>query len=256
MNQPTALVTGGSRGIGLAIVKKLIAAGYNVSTIARNESTDDEFHQLVDSGKVLFLLGDITDAATRETLVNTTLDKFGQIDLLCNNVGTGPEKRLDILDMPLESYDRVMDVNLRSPLLLTQVVAALMIKNTPRNPGGQPGVIVNTGSASATMVSTNRGEYCISKAGVSMMTKLLAIRLAEHGIPVYEVSPGIIRTEMTKVVTAKYDKYILEDGNCPIARWGEPEDVAEAVIVRAEGRLKYSTGDIIYVDGGMRIPVL
>ncbi|WP_341729037.1 3-ketoacyl-ACP reductase [Brooklawnia sp.] len=256
MNQPTAIVTGGSRGIGLAIAKKLIAAGYNVGVLARKASADDQFHRLVEAGRIYSLLGDITDASTRETLVNETVARFGQIDLLCNNAGTGPAQRVDILEMPVESYDRVMDVNLRGPLLLTQKVAALMITNSPRNPGGQPGIIVNTGSASATMVSTNRGEYCISKAGVSMATKLFAIRLAEHGIPVYEVSPGIIRTEMTKVVTGKYDKYILEDGNCPIPRWGEPDDVAEAVMVLAEGRLKYSTGDIIYVDGGMRIPVL
>lgn len=256
MNQPTAIVTGGTRGIGLAIVQKLISAGYNVATLARSEATSEEFTELLDTGRLYFLLGDITDSSARETLVDETIARYGQIDLLCNNAGTGPATRLDILEMPLESYDRVMDVNLRGPLLLTQQVAKLMIENTPRNPGGQRGIIVNTGSASATMVSTNRGEYCISKAGVSMATKLFAIRLAEYGIPVYEVSPGIIRTEMTKVVTAKYDKYILEDGNCPIARWGEPEDVAEAVMVLAEGRLKYSTGDMIYVDGGMRIPTL
>ncbi len=252
--QPTAVITGGSRGIGLAAAQRLLADGFSVVVLSRPTSTDPDFTELVESGAITFVAGDIASAEARAELVETALEKHGRIDLLFNNAGMAPLTRLDILDMTEESYDRVMDVNLRAPMFLTQRVARVMIEQEPLE-GRPPGMIVNTGSASANFVSTNRGEYCLSKAGVSMMTKLFAVRLAPHGIPVFEVSPGVIKTEMTKVVTEKYDTYIAE-GHIPVPRWGMPADVAEAVALLAEGRLAYSTGDIIYVDGGMRIPVL
>jgi len=256
ISQPVAMITGGNRGIGRGIAERLLQEGWAVAILATRPADDALLAELGNLGPVHYTQGSVAELADHERFLAETVETWGRVDALVNNAGVAPIERLDILVATPESYDRVLDINLRGPYFLTQKVAAKMIAlrgDYDPTTDGPIGTIVNVTSISSEVVSTNRGEYCISKAG---MTKLLAIRLAEHGIPVYEVSPGIIRTEMTKVVTAKYDKYILEDGNCPIARWGEPEDVDEAVIVLAEGRLKYSTGDIIYVDGGMRIPVL
>lgn len=257
MTALTAIVTGGSRGIGMATAARLRTSGYNVVVFSRT-AVQDRSLASADPGRTAFVAGDIADATARDELVSFTRERFGRIDLLFNNAGMAPRTRVDLLEMTEESYDDVMDVNLRGPLLLTQRVAQVMIDQAPlggEHAGRPVGMIINTGSASATMVSTNRGEYCLSKAGVSMMTKLFAVRLAPHGIPVYEVSPGVIKTEMTRVVTGKYDAFIA-DGRIPIPRWGQAADVAEAVSLLAEGRLPYSTGDVIYVDGGLRIPVL
>ena len=227
-----ALVTGGTRGIGRAIAEKLRDEGWEVAVSCRTPQ---------DIPGIKCIQADNADPEQRAKL----LKEVGDIDLLVNNAGIAPRVRADLLDMSPESMEELMKVNLYGPFFLTQEAAKGMIQRGS-------GMIINISSMSAYTVSVNRGEYCISKAGISMMTQLYAARLAEYGIPVYEVRPGIIRTDMTSKVTEKYDA-LLEGGLAPIARWGEPEDVAEAVAVLAQGRLRYSTGEIINVDGGIHI---
>jgi 3-oxoacyl-[acyl-carrier protein] reductase len=227
-----ALVTGGTRGIGRAIAEKLRDEGWNVVVSCRTPR---------EIPGIKCVVADNADPAQRARL----LEEAGDIDLLVNNAGIAPRVRADLLEMSPESMDEVMRVNLYGPFFLTQAVARGMIDR-----GG--GMIINISSMSAYTVSVNRGEYCVSKAGIGMMTQLYAARLAEYGIPVYEIRPGIIRTDMTSKVTEKYDA-LLAGGLAPIARWGEPEDVAEAVAVLAQGRLRYSTGEVINVDGGIHI---
>lgn len=226
-----ALVTGGTRGIGRAIAEKLRDEGWDVVVSCRTPR---------EIPGVRCIQADNADPDQRRML----LKEAGPIDLLVNNAGIAPKVRADLLEMSEESMDEVMRTNLYGPFFLTQEAAKTMI--------GRGGMIINISSMSAYTVSVNRGEYCISKAAISMMTKLYAARLAEYGIPVYEIRPGIIRTDMTSKVTEKYDA-LLSQGLAPIARWGEPEDVAEAVAVLAQGRLRYSTGEIINVDGGIHI---
>ncbi len=193
----------------------------------------------------------MADAADRVRMLAATLDAWGHLDLLVNNAGMAPRQRVDMLEMSEASYDEVLAANLRGPFFLTQQVARAMIE---LRRGGviAEGAIVNIGSLSSYASSVNRAEYCISKAGVSMMTTLYADRLAEHSIRVYEVRPGVIRTDMTAVVAAKYDRLIAE-GLTPIRRWGQPEDVAAAVVAIAEGYLPFSTGEVINVDGGFHL---
>ena len=202
-------------------------------------------------GDTLIVQADIGAAAARERLVQETLSRFGRIDLLVNNAGMAPRVRMDILQTTEESYDEVMDVNLKGPFFLTQRVANAMVESSAKIDSVRP-AIINIGSISAYTSSPNRGEYCISKAGMGMMTALFADRLAEYGINVYEVRPGIIETDMTSGVTEKYNKLIAE-GLTPIRRWGHPEDVAGAVVALAEGVFPFSTGEIINVDGGFHM---
>jgi NAD(P)-dependent dehydrogenase (short-subunit alcohol dehydrogenase family) len=178
------------------------------------------------------------------------VDEAGPVDLLVNNAGVAPDVRADLLDATEESFDRVIGINLKGPYFLTQLVAQQMIAT------GVPGKIITISSVSAYAPSTNRGDYCLAKAGLAMMTKLYAARLAEHGITVYEVRPGIIATDMTGPVKAKYDRLIHEDGITPIRRWGQPEDVGKAVVAIAQGLLPFSTGQVIDVDGGFHIRTL
>lgn len=227
-----ALVTGGTRGIGRAIAEKLRDEGWDVVVSCRTTR---------EIPGIRCVQADNADHVQRAKL----LEVAGEIDLLVNNAGIAPRVRADLMEMTPESMDEVMRVNLYGPFFLTQAAAKGMIKR------GR-GMIINISSMSAYTVSVNRGEYCVSKAGISMMTQLYAARLAEYGIPVYEIRPGIIRTDMTSKVTEKYDA-LLSGGLAPIARWGEPEDVAEAVAVLAQGRLRYSTGEVINVDGGIHI---
>ena len=227
-----ALVTGGTRGIGLGIAEKLRDDGWNVTVSCRTPREIPGIRCIVADNGV---------PADREKLVR----EAGEVDLLVNNAGIAPRVRADLLEMSEESMDELMRVNLYGPFFLTQQIAKGMIDR------GR-GMIINISSMSAYTVSVNRGEYCISKAGISMMTQLYAARLAEYGIPVYEIRPGIIKTDMTSGVTAKYDA-LIEGGLLPISRWGTPEDIAEAVSVLAEGRLMYSTGEVINVDGGFHI---
>ena len=199
-------------------------------------------------GDFLYVAGDISNTEDRQKFVNAALETYGRVDVLVNVAGVAPKVRADLLTMTEESYDYVMNINTRGTLFLTQLAANAMLKNE----GDKKGAIVNISSMSAYTSSVNRGEYCISKAGVSMITKLFADRLAEYGIPVNEVRPGIIATDMTSTVQGKYDA-LIEGGLLPIKRWGRPEDIAQAVWALCSGDLPYVTGQSIDVDGGFHI---
>lgn len=237
--QKIAIVTGAASGIGLAVAQKLLENGCAVIGMSRRSAAEDL------GPDFMYLSGDISAAEDRKRLVDAALAKYGRIDCLVNAAGVAPKVRSDLLDMTEESYDYVMDINTRGTFFLTQRVAKEMIR-------GGCGQIVNISSLSAYTSSVNRGQYCISKAGVSMITQLFADRLAEYSIPVNEIRPGIIATEMTAGVQGKYDR-LIEDGLLPMARWGQPEDVAEAVWTLCSGKLPYMTGQSINIDGGFHI---
>ena len=234
-----ALITGGSRGIGRGIAEYLRGKDFSVAITSRSEADEDA------RGKFLCIQADNSSAEDRQRALDETLSAFGRVDLLVNNAGIAPRVRADLLDMGEDSMRELIDVNLIGPFFLSQLVAKQMISQ-----GG--GTIVNIASMSSYTVSVNRGEYCVSKAGVSMMTKLFAVRLAEYGIPVYEIRPGIIATDMTSGVKAKYDA-LIENGVTPIRRWGYPEDIAKAVYALSLDLLPFSTGEVINVDGGFHL---
>ncbi len=247
-----ALVTGASRGIGRGIALALAARGWSVVVNYRgNTEAADATRQAVESAGAACLLvqADVATAHDRAQLLTETLARFGRIDLLVNNAGMAPRQRVDLLEVSEASYDEVMAVNLKGPFFLAQAIARQMLMQPV---GAVPSRIINIGSISAYTASINRAEYCISKAGVAMLTALLADRLAKHGIGVYELRPGIIDTDMTGPAKAKYDRLIGE-GLTPIRRWGTPEDVGQAVAAIAEGYLDFSTGEVINVDGGFHL---
>jgi 3-oxoacyl-[acyl-carrier protein] reductase len=249
-----ALVTGAGRGIGRGIAEALAEHGWTVVVNYRsNVQAAEQTLRLVKKagGHGAAIQADIADALDRERLVGESLEKFKRIDLLVNNAGMAPRQRLDILDMQEASYDKVMAVNLKGPFFLTQRVAKAMIRLVEAGVVERP-MIINIGSLSAYASSPSRAEYCLSKAGMAMMTTLYADRLAEYGINVYEVRPGIIETDMTSVVKEKYDR-LISQGVTPIRRWGQPGDVARAVVAIAEGYLPFSTGEVINVDGGFHL---
>jgi len=259
--RPVAIVTGASRGIGKGIAKELALLGYDLVVNyydfnaegkpdeSKALQTQKEIKELGSACKIL--RGDVSSAKDRDNLVALAKSKFGRCDMLVNNAGVAPSKRMDLLEATEESFDRVMGINLKGPYFLTQQVANWMIEQKKEHPD-RAFRIVSTGSISSYTSSPARGEYCVSKAGISMMTKLYADRLAEYGIGVFEISPGIIETDMTSVVKDRYDKLISE-GLIPIKRWGQPEDIAKAVGAIAEGRLDFSTGQVIHVDGGFNL---
>ncbi len=250
----TALVTGGSRGIGLAIAQKLCNNGYDVAIngVRGEQQVQEELQQLNGTGsEVVYCQGDISSAEDRTAIIEEIRSRFNRLNVLVNNAGVGPKKRTDPLEATEESYDRVMGINLKGPYFLTQRAARWMVEQKKDTPSFEAS-IVTVGSISATTVSPNRGEYCISKAGLAMHSKVWAVRLAEFGIPVYEVRPGIIKTDMTAGVTDKYDKLIAE-GVTVQRRWGLPEDVGKAVLSLVEGDFPYSTGEVLMVDGGLSI---
>ncbi len=238
------IISGCARGIGAACVRRFLNEGWAVTGMSRTEETD------FGSENFRYVCGDLSSSEDRARLVDEALGGFGRIDALVNVAGVAPLERKDLLEMTEESYDRVMDINTKGTLFLTQAVARAMIKNEAI--GGTRGSICNISSLSAYTSSVSRGEYCISKAGVSMITKLFADRLAEYGIPVNEVRPGIIATDMTAKVKNKYDA-LIEDGLLPIARWGKPEDIADAVYALVSGALPYVTGQSLDVDGGFHL---
>ena len=263
-----ALVTGGNRGIGLGITQGLLAEGYAVAILATRPEPADLLAELNQAGEVIYVQGTVDNLDDHSRYVDAALERWGRIDLLVNNAGVAPSVRADILEAEPESFDRVLGINLRGPYFLTQRVANVMIAQDAPQEGGTAGApatageaapsiptIVNVSSTSAVTVSTNRGEYCISKAGVAMATQLWAARLAPEGILVYEVRPGVIATDMTAGVKDKYDEQFA-GGLAPMPRWGTPADVAGAVVQLSAGRMPYSTGEIINVDGGMHIPRL
>lgn len=239
----TAIVTGATGGIGLACVKELVSHGFCVVAMGTREIFQ------APEGSV-YVRGDITKKEDRERVLRTAIESFGGLDALVNVSGVAPAVRCDILEMTEESYDRVMEINTKGMLFMTQLVANYMVSKA--EPGRENGTIVNISSMSAYTSSTSRGEYCISKAGVSMITKLFADRLSEYNITVNEIRPGIIHTGMTETVQEKYNN-LIAGGLLPLARWGEPEDVAKAVRVFCCGELPYTTGQSVDVDGGFHI---
>ena len=245
----TALITGGRRGIGRAIAARLSKDGFNVAINGASSSgADDDFSDI--SGEWIYIQGDISKKEDRDKIIAETLKRFGAVHVLVNNAGVAPNVRADLLEMTEESYDRVMDINARGNMFLTQAVAKIMLKQ-PLS-GKKRGTIINISSISSEVSSITRGEYCVSKAAVSMLTSLYADRLAREGIYVHEIRPGVIETDMTKGVKEKYDN-LIEEGLFPIARWGTAADVADAVSVFAGNNFLYSTGNVINVDGGFHI---
>ena len=237
----TALVTGGGRGIGAGIVDRLAAEGWNVAFCGRKPAEEFAAHcagiEAKYNVKALYVQADVSKAEDREKLLYAILEMFGSLEALVNNAGVAPQVRCDLLEMSEESFDRVMNINLKGPFFLTQRVGRYFAENHIQ------GVIVNVGSISATVASISRGEYCLSKAGVAMATKLFAVKMAEF---------GVISSDMTSVVKEKYDK-LIADGLTLQPRWGFPEDIGKAVAMLLRGDLAYSTGQVIKVDGGMEI---
>lgn len=250
----TAIVTGSSRGIGREIAIILGSLGFQVvvNYISNQVAADQTAGDVqAAGGKALAIQADVSLAADRQRLLEKSLSAFGQINLLVNNAGIAPARRQDILQADEESFDRLMKTNLKGPFFLTQAVAQHMINNTPDS-AALRGNIITISSISAYTASVNRADYCIAKAGLTMMTDLFAVRLAEFGINVYEIRPGIIQTDMTSGVKDKYDK-LIADGLTPISRWGRPDDVARAVKAITLGLLPFSTGEVINVDGGFHL---
>jgi NAD(P)-dependent dehydrogenase (short-subunit alcohol dehydrogenase family) len=250
----TALVTGGSRGIGFGIATALAAEGFDLAICGVREEKEVAEPLAALRAKnvnVLYCACDIGDADSRKRMLETIRERFGRLNLLVNNAGVAPKVRADILDATEESFEWVLKVNLQAPYFLTQSAAKWMIELRRADPDF-PACIINISSISATTASPNRGDYCISKAGIGMATKLWAVRLADFGIPVYEVRPGIIRTDMTSGVVEKYDK-LIGQGILLQPRWGQPEDVGKAVASLARGDFPYSTGQVVAVDGGFGI---
>lgn len=246
----TAIVTGGSRGIGFAIARQLECDGFNIVIFASSPEEKSKSNLELLQGDYLYVQGDISSSEDRQRLVNLAVQYFGGIHVLVNNAGVAPRERTDLLDMTEESFDRVIGINTKGNMFLTQIAAKQMI--TQKQEGKKKGTIINISSCSAQVSSVSRGEYCVSKAGVSMLTTLYADRLAREGIYVHEIRPGIIATDMTSGVKGKYDA-MIEDGVFPIARWGSSEDVAKAVSVFAGDSFLYTTGNYVDVDGGFHI---
>lgn len=247
----TALITGARRGIGRAIAAQLAKDGFNIVINAASPAGNDAFEDIKQNGAdFLYIQGDVSKSADREKIVKLTIEKFKSIDVLVNNAGIAPKVRADLLDMSEESFDYVLSVNTKGNMFLTQIAAKQMIKQEIVNK--RRGIIINISSASSAVSSINRGEYCISKAAVSMLTTLYADRLSRESIFVYEIRPGVIKTDMTSVVSEKYNQ-LIKDGVFPIARWGTPQDIADAVSAFAGGKFLYTTGNFIDVDGGFHI---
>lgn len=252
-----ALVTGGSRGIGLGIARALASAGFDlaINGVRPEPEVAAALGSLRSSGReVIYCRGSVGIDRDRTEVLSHVRSHFGRLHVLVNNAGVAPRERMDILEATEESYDRVMRVNLQGPYFLTQAAARWMIAQKQDSPESFF-AIINVGSISATVVSTNRGEYCLSKAGVAMATELWATRLAEFDIPVYELRPGVISTDMTVGAREKYDR-LIADGLSPQRRWGTPDDVGKAAAALATGAFSFSTGQVVMVDGGLTIPRL
>lgn len=248
----TALITGSTRGIGFGIALKLAAEKYNIVMCGTKPEADvieklDEVKKL--GAEVIYCQCDISKASERTGMLLKIKKEFAQLNVLVNNAGVAPSVRADILEASEESFERLIKINLQGPYFLTQAVAKMMIEQKQAQTDFN-GCIINVSSISAAVASPNRGDYCISKAGVSMATKLWAVRLGEYDIPVYEIRPGIIETDMTAGVKEKYDS-LINNGLLLQKRWGQPDDVAKAVAMLANGDLLYSTGQVIFVDGGL-----
>jgi len=253
-------VTGAGRGIGRGIAIELAKLGYRIAiNFAGNVEAADECLGLVREagGDGIVIKADIGSADDRLRLVDEVYTSYGQIDLLVNNAGVAPSVRADLLEAGEDSFDRLININLKGPYFLTQLVAKRMIENTKADVFSSfgPPKIVTVTSISAYTASVNRGDYCVAKAGLAMMTALYAARLAEYGINVYEIRPGVIATDMTGGVKEKYDR-LIDDGAWPIRRWGQPADIGRAVAAIARGDFPYSTGEVFNLDGGFHLRTL
>lgn len=258
-NRKVALITGASRGIGRAIAIELARVNYDVMiNYASNQAAAEEARDAVKAAsadpaiRIETFRANIADPGERESLVRQTRTQFDRLDLLVNNAGIAPARRVDLLEATAESFDEVIGTNLKGPYFLTQAVARWMIEQRSGGVANYSPAIVNITSVSAYTASPERGDYCISKAGLSMMTSLYAARLASEGIRVYEIRPGVIETDMTAGVKEKYDR-LIDAGLTPIKRWGTPDDVARAVVIVATDLLPFSTGEVINVDGGFHL---
>jgi 3-oxoacyl-[acyl-carrier protein] reductase len=250
----TALITGGSRGIGFGIAKALAKEGYNlaINGVRDEENATEALEELRQLGAdVLYCRGNIALAEDRENIIAKAYEFFGQINLLVNNAGIAPRVRMDLLETTSENYQEVLTTNLEGPFFFTQSIAKKMVHAKQNNHAFEATIIFVT-SISATVVSINRGEYCVSKAGLAMTSALFAVRMAEYNIPVFEIRPGVIATDMTAKVQGKYND-LFENGMALQPRWGTPEDVGKAVASLTRGDFPYSTGQVIGVDGGMLI---
>lgn len=251
-HRKVALVTGGSRGIGLGTARELAASGFHVAINGLREEAEvaGVLAELAAIGpSALYCRGDVADVDGHARMLAQVRERFGRLDVLVNNAGVAPDVRVDILDAGPDSFDRLITTNLRGPYFLTQAAARWMIEQRETDTAFR-GCIVNVSSVSATVASVNRGDYCVSKAGVAMATRLWAARLAEFGIDVYEVRPGIVATDMTAGVKEKYDA-LIADGGTLEKRWGTPGDVGRAVAMLARGDLPYATGQVLIIDGGL-----
>ncbi|WP_421800065.1 3-ketoacyl-ACP reductase [Haliscomenobacter sp.] len=249
-----ALVTGGSRGIGLGIVQQLAQQGFNIAIngVRPQEGVTEVLESIKALGvEVIYCQGNVALSADRTKILQEVKNHYGQLNILVNNAGIAPRERRDVLSTSETSFDEVLDTNLKSCYFLTQAAANWMIEQKAAQPDFSASII-NISSISATVASVNRGEYCVSKAGISMVTQLFAARLGEYNIPVYEVRPGVIATDMTAGVKEKYDN-LIGGGLCVQPRWGTPEDVGKAVGALAAGGFPYSTGQVFMVDGGLTL---
>jgi 3-oxoacyl-[acyl-carrier protein] reductase len=252
--EKVALVTGGTRGIGLGIALQLAEAGFTLAISGRRtaEQVKPVLYEIrKHSQRSIYVPADVASAPDRKHLLESVEAQLGRLDVLVNNAGIAPRVRADLLDAGEDSFDEVISTNLRGPYFLTQSAAAWMIRQRTNDPLTQRSII-NISSVSATVASVNRGDYCISKAGIAMATKLWAVRLAEYGIGVYEVRPGIIETDMTEGVKGKYDA-LIEGGILLQKRWGTPKDIGTAVSMLARGQLPYATGAVLVLDGGLTL---
>jgi 3-oxoacyl-[acyl-carrier protein] reductase len=253
----TALVTGGTRGIGLGIAHALAQDAWNLAICGVRPEADvmpvlDDLRQ--HGTEVRYQAADLAHRDDRARLVDDVRARFGTVNALVNNAGRAPRVRADLLDATEESFEDLVRTNLQGPYFLTQAIARDQLDRRRAEPGFEASIIFIT-SVSAEMASVNRGEYCVSKAGLSMTVRLFALRLAEHGIPVFEVRPGIIATDMTAAVSDVYDRRIA-DGLVPERRWGRPDDVGRVVAALVRGDVPYATGTVIHVDGGLSVPRL
>jgi NAD(P)-dependent dehydrogenase (short-subunit alcohol dehydrogenase family) len=256
--RPVAVVTGGSRGIGRGIVLALAGAGHDVVVnYAQNADAASKVGAEVAAlgGRAHLVRADVSRGADRQHLIDETMGAFGRLDLLVSNAGVAPQVRADLLEAGEESFDRLVDINLTGPYFLVQLAARTMIEQLATGAASRPKIVIIS-SMSAYTASVNRGDYCVTKAGLAMTAQLYAARLAEHGINVYEIRPGIIATDMTGPVQARYDDLIFNQGLTPIRRWGQPEDVGRAVVAVATDLLPFSTGQVIDVDGGFHLRTL
>ena len=253
MGKKVALVTGGGRGIGFGICEKLAADGFNLVLSGRSDASKvaESVAKLEGMGaEVLYCSGDVSSADDRAALLAEIKERFGRLDVLVNNAGVAPKERADILEATEESFEWIMKINLQGPYFLTQACANWMVEQKASDDSFE-GCVINIGSISATVVSPNRGDYCISKAAMGMMNSLFAARLGEFSIPVFEIRPGIIKTDMTSGVTEKYDNLIFNTEMLVEKRWGLPEDIAKLAAAMARGDMPYASGQAIYVDGGL-----